>query len=186
MPKITVVKIDKRPQPSSGLLFHGDTTSIALVHPNSNDFRGFEVCINKRYCGERENLLLSTSLKYESIELYSDVSYDDFVAAFEEKFGKNASNFQADSCQRNCSYLVDWTLDYFFPELCLGIFYKTYQTLFSCFTAGFCGVDCCPVPPCLTSPADVFKKAALLQCKYGAPSPDEQKPLALPIKRLAS
>lgn len=171
MPKIIIYKY----RFMTGCFFHGYSGSIAVVQNDRETSRCFEVCPNTLYCGEKDRTSISPKLKIaDKIELYSKQPYDGFKAKFIEKYGERGQKNAEKFCPDNCAEMVNFTMDYFFPETsgCLEIFYKTYQSLFCLLCIGTGGLECCPVPPCFNSPDDVIRRAKLLRCKYGSPGSD--------------
>lgn len=107
------------------------------------------------------------------IKLYSNISLDDFAAAYNKQFNPDDYGFFS----KNCANAVEFVLDYFFPNKTReNIAFKTYQLL--CCTGFFAtvGGSCFPAVCCAT-PADVYRKAWLLQKRFGKASINLEKPL---------
>lgn len=112
------------------------------------------------------------------IFLYNKTSIeqrDEFLNKYQEKFRADNYNFVCN----NCSDAVSFILDYFFPDMgstCLKTSYKIFQFLFCAPFVLTCGLlpRCFPAACFINSPADVFRRAQLLSCTYGAPPIAEQ------------
>jgi len=110
------------------------------------------------------------------IKLYSNKKLDNFISAYENKFG-NPDSFNC--LTKNCSSPVDFALDYFFPQkACLDATCIVYKLLCCWGFLGTLGMSCFPAPPGISMPSDVYNKARMLSCRYGQPYEKVQTTLA--------
>ena len=101
------------------------------------------------------------------ITLYSNKKLAPFIEIYKEKFLKENFSFLT----HNCAFAVNFALNYFFPEAQLE---RNCCYFCKWFCLPFCLCSLCSdwfmSPPGTLSPGDVFKKAVLLQLRYGEQS----------------
>ena len=154
-------------------LFHFFTHIEAIIEDQAGNrsfninYPVFDILNNhKKNAADLEFTKQNRGCSLGAVTLYSNANYDDFILNYYHQFGNST---EYNYVTHNCANAVNFALDFFFPDKSkTEVFYCLYKTLCCWLSLGACGIKCFPVPPGISSPNDVFKKAELLSCAYGS------------------
>lgn len=178
MIRVTLILLNRNNKHHLG----GRTIGAAVLNTKSNEtlYVHFPKAVNGKVYDEksvekppnyfeRENHWWCTGVT----TLYcKDGNFEQFVKDYHARFpwtsSETSNRKEYDFFDNNCATAVNFTLDYFFKKECaLKTFFCIYQSLCCFLTIGCCGFTCCPMPPCIDTPTEVYDKARLLSVRYG-------------------